>query len=102
VIEGMAHGRAVVATPRSLRGIDAVAGRDFISAPATATAFASAVADLMVRPESAARIGTAARRVAEDRYSPAALRTALARELSKLLGARAPAVREYIVDGAGR
>jgi len=46
VLEGMAAGRPVVATPQALDGIDAVAGRDVLTG-ADADGFAAAVSDVL-------------------------------------------------------
>lgn len=60
VLEGMAMGKAVVATPAAKEGIDAVPGEHLIVADG-AGAFAQAVIALMQSPKAATGLGLAAR-----------------------------------------
>jgi sugar transferase (PEP-CTERM/EpsH1 system associated) len=71
VLEAMAMGRAVIVTPDALEGIDASPGEEVLLA-GDAQAFAAAAIDLAKDPERAIRIGRAARRKVEARYSWAA------------------------------
>ncbi len=67
VLEAMAMGRPVVATPQAFEGIDAVAGRDLLVAAAAPEAFAAAVAAVL---DGAHRgLGAAARAAVERRYA---------------------------------
>jgi sugar transferase (PEP-CTERM/EpsH1 system associated) len=68
VLEAMAMGRPVVATPEAFEGIDAEAGRDILTG-ATAAEFAAAVVGLLRDPERADRIGKAARKSVAERYA---------------------------------
>ena len=68
VLEAMAMGKPVVATPQAFEGIDAVPGRDLIVAPADPEPFAGAVADLLLDPARAAELGERARAAVERAY----------------------------------
>ncbi|TVV76125.1 TIGR03087 family PEP-CTERM/XrtA system glycosyltransferase [Sphingomonas solaris] len=59
VLEAMAMGRPVVASPAAFEGIEAVAGAELIVADAAGEAVA--VIGLLTRPDAAARLGLAAR-----------------------------------------
>ena len=67
VLEAMAMGRPVVASPQAFEGIDARPGEDVVVAGA-ADAFADAVVALLRDPGRAARIGRSARACVERRY----------------------------------
>ena len=67
VLEAMAMGRAVVATPQAHEGIDAVPGRELLVADGVGP-FADAVLGLLRERERAAAIGMAARACVERRY----------------------------------
>lgn len=67
VLEAMAMGRPVVASPQAFEGIDAEPGRDLIVADAAAQA--AAVSELLVDPVRAEAIGAAARARVEARYA---------------------------------
>ncbi len=67
VLEAMAMGKAVVASPEAAQGIDARAGRDLIVANGAAP-FADAVAALLNDRGRARTMGTAARAQMERRY----------------------------------
>jgi sugar transferase (PEP-CTERM/EpsH1 system associated) len=67
VLEAMAMGLPVVATPQAHEGIDAVAGRDLLVA-SDAAAFAEAVLGLLRDRPRAAALGAAARRCVERHY----------------------------------
>jgi glycosyltransferase involved in cell wall biosynthesis len=66
VLEAMAMGKAVVASPAAFEGVEAEAGRDLMVAERAA--FATAVADLLDDTERRAAIGTAARSLIVARY----------------------------------
>jgi sugar transferase (PEP-CTERM/EpsH1 system associated) len=67
VLEAMAMGRPVVATPQAFEGIDAMPGRELIVA-SDERAFADAVLALVRDPLRAAQIGRAARACMERSY----------------------------------
>jgi sugar transferase (PEP-CTERM/EpsH1 system associated) len=67
VLEAMAAGRPVVASPAAFEGIEAESGRDLIVADG-AEAQARAVSDLLADPDRAAGVGSAARRRMEEAY----------------------------------
>jgi glycosyltransferase involved in cell wall biosynthesis len=67
VLEAMSLGKAVVATPVGAGGIEVENGRDILLAD-DAPSFASAVVRLLRKPETAARIGKAARATIARRY----------------------------------
>ncbi len=60
VLEGMAMGKAVIATPAAKEGIDAAHGEHLMVADGAGD-FAEAVIKLLQRPQEAAKLGTAAR-----------------------------------------
>lgn len=68
VLEAMASGKAVVASPEAAEGIDACHGKEFIIA-SSAAAQADAVISLLHDPIKRARMEQAARAVMEARYS---------------------------------
>ena len=68
VLEAMAMGRPVVATPAAFEGIEAEPGRDLLVAE-TAEEQARAVRHLLSDPTRAAALGAAARRRMEEAYS---------------------------------
>jgi glycosyltransferase involved in cell wall biosynthesis len=67
VLEAMALGKAIVTTRIGAEGIELEPGRDALFAD-DAPGFADAVLRLYDKPDTAARLGTAARQVAERRY----------------------------------
>lgn len=67
VLEAMACGRAIVASPQAFEGLDAEPGRDLIVADG-APAMAQAVSGLIGDPARRAQLGRAARALAESRY----------------------------------
>jgi sugar transferase (PEP-CTERM/EpsH1 system associated) len=67
VLEAMAAGRPVVASPAAFEGIEAEPGRDLIVADG-AEAQAKAITDLLADPARAAAIGASARRRMEEAY----------------------------------
>jgi sugar transferase (PEP-CTERM/EpsH1 system associated) len=71
VLEAMAMARAVIVTPDALEGIAAEPGEE-LELAADAPSFAAAAIGLARHPERAARMGAAARRRIEARYSWAA------------------------------
>lgn len=68
IVEAMAMGKAIVSTSLGAEGIEAVPGRDILIADDPET-FAAAVVRLLDDPSLRARMGAAARRLAEERYS---------------------------------
>lgn len=72
VLEAMAMGRAVVATPEAVTGIAGKATRDFIVARADADVFADAALTLLRNPGHAEAIAEHGRRLVEDKYRWAA------------------------------
>jgi polysaccharide biosynthesis protein PslH len=68
VLEAMAMGRPVVATPAAFEGIEAEPGRDLIVADGEA-AEAQAIADLLADPGRARALGAAARARMEEGYA---------------------------------
>jgi polysaccharide biosynthesis protein PslH len=68
VLEAMAMGKAVIASPAAAEGIDAVPGEEFVIADGS-PAEAEAVRVLLDNPAQAASIGVAARARMEARYS---------------------------------
>ncbi len=64
VLEAMAMGKAVVASPQAARGIDAVPGRDFF----VTSDLAAVVQELLLDPQRAADTGSFARARIVDRY----------------------------------
>lgn len=69
VLEAMAMGKAVLATPQAFEGIEAVAGFDLAVAPDEPEAFAAAALQLLLHPQAATIMGVRARRCMERRYS---------------------------------
>ncbi len=67
VLEAMALGKAIVTTSIGAEGIELGPGRDALFAD-DAQGFADAVLRLYHEPDTAARLGAAARQVAEQRY----------------------------------
>jgi glycosyltransferase involved in cell wall biosynthesis len=67
VLEAMARGRPVVATTIGAGGIEVEHGRNIVIAD-DASAFADGVVRLLVEPDTAARIGLAARAMVASRY----------------------------------
>lgn len=78
VLEAMAMGKAVVASPAAAEGIDATPGHDILVADC-ADAQASIIADLLTDQIRASRIGRAARDRVVARYSWAACLAPLAK-----------------------
>jgi sugar transferase (PEP-CTERM/EpsH1 system associated) len=76
ILAAMATGRAVVATPLSLEGIDAEPDRHVLVAE-DAEAFASRVVRLLDDPREASALGANARQLVVERYSWASRGTAL-------------------------
>jgi glycosyltransferase involved in cell wall biosynthesis len=68
IVEGMAMGKAIVSTALGAEGLDVTHGEDILIADEPA-AFADAVVRLLGEPALAAELGTAARRLAVDRYA---------------------------------
>lgn len=68
IVEGMAMGKAIVSTTLGAEGIDVTHGKDIVIAD-QAAAFADAVVRMLSEPARAAEMGTAARRLAVDKYA---------------------------------
>jgi sugar transferase (PEP-CTERM/EpsH1 system associated) len=68
VLEAMAMGKAVVASPAAFEGIEAEPDRDLLVAD-DATAMADAIAGLLAVPERARALGEAGRRLVEASYA---------------------------------
>jgi polysaccharide biosynthesis protein PslH len=68
ILEAMAMGKAIVSTSLGAEGLDVCAGEDLLLAD-DAPAFAAAAGRLLDDPALAARLGGAARRLVEARYS---------------------------------
>ncbi len=68
VLEAMAMGKAIVATPQAVEGIRASPGKDLIVA-STANAFSDSVIDLLRNPERARLVAAGARACVEKNYS---------------------------------
>lgn len=68
LLEAMAMGKAVVATPQANEGIRAVHGRELLLA-GDAAGFAEAVSDLLEAPDRRAVLGAEARRFVEARWT---------------------------------
>ncbi|MBL8002573.1 MAG: glycosyltransferase [Flavobacteriales bacterium] len=68
IVEGMAMGRCVISTHMGAEGIDHTDGTDILLAD-TPAAFAAHITALLDEPARVARIGQAARRLIDERYS---------------------------------
>lgn len=68
VLEAMAMGKAVVATPEAFEGIEALPGRDLQVAETQPHAFAKAVVGLLANPVERQVLGHQARQVVENGY----------------------------------
>jgi sugar transferase (PEP-CTERM/EpsH1 system associated) len=84
VLEGMACGRPVVATPAAIDGIDAVAGQDVLVAAST-DGFAEAVSNVLANA-APADLGARARQYAVNRHQWASQLQALDQLIASLLG----------------
>jgi len=67
IVEAMAMGKAIVSTTLGAEGIEATPGRDILIEDEPA-AFGRAVSRLLAEPDTAVRIGQAARELAVSRY----------------------------------
>ncbi len=67
ILEAMACGRPVVATPAGVNGLDLVPGEDFMLVH-TAAEMAAAIENLLASPGECHRLAAAGRRRVEDRY----------------------------------
>lgn len=90
VLEAMALGKAIVTTRTGAEGIGLEPGRDALFAD-DAQAFADAVLRLLAAPDAVARLGAAARRVAEQRYGWDAIGRSLLQAYDALLASAAHA-----------
>jgi glycosyltransferase involved in cell wall biosynthesis len=86
IVEAMAKAKAIVSTPIGAEGIDVVDGESALLASDTA-AFAAHVESVLADAALAKRLGEAARRLAESRYSWPALVDGLERFYGELLSA---------------
>jgi len=84
VLEAMALGRPIVATALGAGGIDVQSDRDILIAD-DVTAFAGGVTRLLREPETATRIGNAARNTVRDLYDSDTLANGLLRFYESLL-----------------
>ena len=89
VLEALAAGVALVATPRAIEGIDVTDGLELLVADDDA-AFARAVASLLDDPERRASLGAAARRWAEQHAGWDDAMAAYDRLYTRLLAAARP------------
>lgn len=69
VLEAMAMGKAVVATPLAARALQSEAAGDALCVAGSAKEFAECVIDYLTRPEEAKRVGEAARQYVEAHHS---------------------------------
>ncbi len=83
VLEAMAMARPVVLTPEAATGIAAVDGEHWLVCPPDPAAMADRIAGLIAAPETAARIGSAARRFVFDHHGWEAMLAPLAGLLGK-------------------
>ena len=86
VLEAMAMGKAVVASPESLDGIDAIPGQDVIRA-SSAEQWAAELVRLFAEPDARRVLGQNARHHVEERHAWSATLRPLGRLLDELLGA---------------
>lgn len=86
LLEAMALGKPVIATPLGARGIAATPGEHLLLA-ADAEGFADALVRCTRDRDLAARLGTAARRLIEERYDARRLTAGLAARYRELAGA---------------
>jgi glycosyltransferase involved in cell wall biosynthesis len=89
VLEAMALGKAIVTTTIGSEGIELEHGENALFAD-DAEGFARATVALMDSPERVARMGAAARRLAEARYGWDAIGAQLLRRYDRLLDANTP------------
>jgi sugar transferase (PEP-CTERM/EpsH1 system associated) len=94
VLEAMAMGKAVVASPAAFEGIDAQPGRDLLVADEAGEA--EAVCSLIDDPERAKAIGLAARQLVEARYGWDARLAPLAEMLGREEAQRPDATAEAV------
>jgi polysaccharide biosynthesis protein PslH len=87
IVEGMAMHKAIVSTTLGAEGIEVVPERDLLIAD-DAAAFAASVVRLLDEPGTAARLGAAARKLAEERYSWSVAATTLERFYGEILALR--------------
>jgi glycosyltransferase involved in cell wall biosynthesis len=97
VLEAMAMGRPVVATPEAREGTEAVEERHLLTAPEPA-AFAAQVCRCLDEPALVRRLGEAARTLVRERYSWQARGQELDRILERVLRAARPAAARPLRD----
>jgi glycosyltransferase involved in cell wall biosynthesis len=88
LLEAMAAGLPIVTTSTGLEGIEATDGLE-VRVAEDPEAMVAAVVDLLKNPQERARLGNAARRLAEDRYDWSRCLAPLASMYSEMLPARA-------------
>jgi len=84
IVEAMAKGKAIVSTRIGAEGIDVISGQHALLADESG-AFADQVLRVLEDPELAARLGSAARELAVDRYGWPAVTSRLERFYEELL-----------------
>jgi len=85
IVEAMAMGKAIVSTSLGAEGIEALDGRDLLIENAP-EGFARAVLRILDEPALAARVGTAARTLAVERYAWSTAAAELERFLRAVIG----------------
>jgi succinoglycan biosynthesis protein ExoO len=81
LIEAMARGKAIVATPTTLQGVEEIAG-SAVRVAADAAAFTAAAVDLLSDPTERLRLGAAALEVARAHFSEAGAAAELLKALA--------------------
>jgi polysaccharide biosynthesis protein PslH len=89
VLDAMAQGKAIVSTTLGAEGIDVRAGEHLVLAD-DAAAFAERIVELLQRPEARLRLGDAARRQAEAKYSWTILGERLAAVYARAIAGHRP------------
>ena len=88
MLEAMAHGSAIVATPAAMAGTAARGGVHYVAAPFDGRSFAGAVSRLLGDDRLRTQLGQSARALIESEHGPGRLRSALEREVTLVLGSR--------------
>ena len=87
IVEAMAMARPIVSTTLGAEGIEATPGRDLLIAD-DPQGFAAGIVRLLEDPATGARIGAAARRLSEERYSWTGAATEMERLFHRVLEGR--------------